>query len=186
MPEINTARLNRNTNMYKPFKSKCSSFSKSFFPYFSKYFNNLDISLSSECDILIFKEKLKIQLKPRKIRHFAFGSKRGNALWTQLRIGRSLLNGNGFEIGLSVSDLCLCLRSESVSHFFNECFIFTEERNELYNSMEQILPKFKTFSNKVKLDILLHGINLQSEETDSRNRLIIFAVQNFILKTKRF
>ena len=30
--------------------------------------------------------------------------------------------------------------------------------------MEQILPKFKTFSNKVKLDILLHGINLQSEE----------------------
>ena len=52
--------------------------------------------------------------------------------------------------------------------------------------MEQILPKFKTFSNKVKLDILLHGINLQSEETDSRNRLIIFAVQNFILKTKRF
>ena len=125
-------------------------------------------------------------MKPRKIRHYSWGSKRGNALWTQLRVGRSFLNAHGFAINLADSDLCLCSRSESVKHFFIECFLYAEERRHLFDSMEQILPKFKTFSIKTKLEILLHGINLNADETDSRNRKIIYVVQNYILKTKRF
>ena len=77
-------------------------------------------------------------------------------------------------------------QSETVLHFFTECFLYTEERQILYDSMDQILPNFKKYPNKTKLQILLNGINLSSEEIDSRNGKIIFVVQNFILKTKRF
>ena len=84
------------------------------------------------------------------------------------------------------SDLFLCSRSESVLHFATECFLFAEERRILYNSLDQILLKFKTYPNKTKLYMFLHGINLKSEETDSRNGKIIFLVQNLIMQVLRF
>ena len=186
MPELNLARQNRNTNFYKPFPAKTSYFFKTFFPYFSKNFNNLDTNLKSESDLPTFKISLKNYLKPNKIRHYSWGSKLGNKLWTQLRVGRSKLNLHKFTINLSDTDQCLCSRTESVDHFFIECFLYNEERRLLYDSMEQILPTFLTFSNKIKLNIFLHGINLHSDETDSRNSKIIYEVQKFILKTKRF
>ena len=186
MPILNLNRKNRTTFIYQPFPASGLQFSNSFFPYFTRLFNKQELNRTSESDLIIFKEKLKRKIKPPKIRHYNWGSKRGNALWTQLRVGRSFLNSHGFAIHLAETDLCLCSRSESVSHFLTECFLYTEERKILYDSMEQILPKFKTLPNKTKLDILLHGINLHSEETDSRNSKIIFVVQNFILKTKRF
>ena len=173
MPELNLARQNRNTNFYKPFSAKTSYFLKTFFPYFSKNFNNLDTNLKTENDLKTFKTSLKSHLKPKKIRHFAWGSKLGNKLWTQLRVGRSQLNLHKFTINLSDTDKCLCARTESVDHFFNDCFLYSEERCLLYSSIEQILPKFSNLSKKTKLHIFLHGINLHSEETDSRNKKII-------------
>ena len=186
MSQINLSRRNRNTNIYRSFPKTSLGFSNSFFPYFTKQFNNLQKNLAEDNDILSFKKKLKLKIKPPKIKHYSWGSKRGNALLTQLRVGRSLLNVHSFAINLADSPLCQCARLETNLHFFTECFLYTEERRLLYDSMEQILPKFKTLSNKNKLEIFLHGINLNSEETDSRNSKIIFVVQNFILKTKRF
>ena len=125
-------------------------------------------------------------MKPKKYKHFGWGSKRRNALHTQLRVGRSFLNAHGFAINLVDSDLCLCSRPESVSHFLNGCFLYTEERRLLYSSMEQLVPKFGNLSDKMKTEILLHGINIDSEEFDTRNSKIIYLVQDYIFKTKRF
>ena len=50
--------------------------------------NKLPNSLKNERDIVAFKEKLKEKIKPKKYFHSKFGSKRGNALPTQLRVGR--------------------------------------------------------------------------------------------------
>ena len=186
MPEINIARTTRNKDFYRPFKKLGDKFSNSFFPYFTKQFNNLDVNLQIEHDLPTFKENLKRKLKPKKYKHFNWGSKRGNALLTQLRVGRSFLNSHSFAINLADSDLCLCSRPESTRHYFNQCFLYTEERRVLYNSMEQLIPKFKTFSEKMKTDVLLNGINIDSEEFDSRNSKIIYLVQDFIFKTKRF
>ena len=86
MPEINFARKNRNTNFYKAFPAVGSGFSRSFFPYFSKYFNKLEPQVTAETDLAIFKDNLKVKLKPKKIKHYSWGCKRGNALWTQLRV----------------------------------------------------------------------------------------------------
>ena len=186
MPEINFARNTRNKQFYRPFPALGEKFSKSFFPRFTKVFNNLDFNLQCEHDLPTFKENLKVKLKPRRYKHFNWGCKRGNALLTQLRVGRSFLNGHSFSINLADSDLCLCARPESVRHYLTECFLYTEERRLLFNAMEQIIPKFKSFSMEKKTNILLYGINLDSEEIDSRNSKIVYLVQNFIFKTKRF
>ena len=54
----------------------------------TKVWKKLPNSLKNERDLVVFKEKLKEKIKPKKYFHFKFGSKRGNALLTQLRVGR--------------------------------------------------------------------------------------------------
>ena len=67
LPETNLARQNRNTNFYKKYPAQTSYFQKSFFPYFSKNFNNLDTNLKTENDLPTFKISLKSHLKPKKL-----------------------------------------------------------------------------------------------------------------------
>ena len=116
---------------------------------------------------------------------FSFGSKIGNMHLTRLRVGRSFLNAHSFEINLSDTNLCNCWRTETVLHYVTECFLYNQERNILYDSMEQYIPNFLSLPNKRKLDILLYGINNNGDE-DCRNKCITLAMQNFILQTKRF
>ena len=85
---------------YVTFPNLGNHFSKSFFPHFTKSWNNLERSLQSEPDLSVFKEKLKLNLKPKKYRHLARGSKLGNKLQTHLRVGRSFLHLHGFTIVL--------------------------------------------------------------------------------------
>ena len=61
-----------------------------------------------------------------------------------------------------------------------------EERESLFKKIAEYLPHFQTFSKSKKLEIILSGINLSNTEPDQRNISIAFAVQNYILKTKRF
>ena len=134
-----------------------------------------------------FKVNLKLKYKSRKIKHYSRGiSKHANALHTQLRVGQSHLNSHGFKINLKEDDLCLCYRSETTSHFFLECFLYQGERENLFTKISEYLPRFKTFSKSKKLEIILSGFNLLNIEADQRNISVAFAVQNYILKTKRF
>ena len=123
----------------------------------------------------------------KKIKHYSRGiSKYANALHTQLRVGQSYLNSHGFKINLKEDDLCLCYRSETTSHFLLECFLYQEERESLFTNISKYLPRFHTFSKSKKLDVILSGFNLSNVEPDQRNISVAFAVQNYILKTKRF
>ena len=188
MPKAKSVGLTRSSNSFKyeTFPPMLKTFSDSFFPYFTRKWNELPNNLKLETDICHFKENLKILVKPKRHKHFNRGSKRGNSLLTQLRVGRSQLNAHKFGLGLCETDKCLCERPETVSHFLNSCFLFQEERHALNTRMSRILPNFTTLSDKTKLKILLEGINLHSEEPDSRNIPIALAVQSFILQTKRF
>ena len=179
------SRMSKN-GTFESFPPLGNDFSNSFFPHFTKSWNNLQTEIKSEKDIAIFKSSLKSKIKPKKHKHFSRGCKTGNSLLTQLRVGRSFLNVHGFQINFSSTDKCDCSRIETVSHFLNQCFLFQPEREVLFNSIQKILPKFKTFSDKKKTDTLLFGINLDSEENDSRNIPITIAVQKFILQTGRF
>ena len=96
--------------------------------------------------------------------HFiSYGSRTGNAI---LRVGRSFLNEHKFSIGLSETKLCICGTTENNDHFLLSCFLYTEERRLLFNTVEQILPTFKNMTKKKKIETLLYGINLNISETD--------------------
>ena len=95
-------------------------------------------------------------------------------------------HSHGFKINLREDDLCLCHRSETVSHFFLDCFLYQEERDELFKKISQYLPGFQTFSKTKKLEIILYGFNLSNIEPDPRNISIVFAVQKYIMKPNVF
>ena len=77
-------------------------------------------------------------------------------------------------------------RQESSLHYLVDCFIYSNERQTLFSRVEQFIPNFKTFAKHKKYEILVYGIQPENPEYIYTNRNITIAVQNFILKTKRF
>ena len=188
MPTLHNKVVNtRSSNKYVEFRFQNDIFNKSFFPFVTKMYNSLDLSLRNIPIMVDFKANLKLKYKNKKVKHYSRGiSKYANALHTQLRVGQSYLNSHGFKINLKEDDLCLCYRAETTSHYFLDCFLYPVERESLFNNISQHLPSFKTFSKSKKLETILFGFNLSNTEPDQRNISVAFAVQNYILKTKRF
>ena len=56
----------------------------------------------------------------------------------------------------------------------------------MFDLFEHYIPKFKTFTKRKQLDIILRGVNLENDEFISTNISLTLAVQNFIIHTKRF
>ena len=177
----------RSKGKYKLFPNLGSNFTKSFFPYFTKRWNNLDFSLQSKLDLNEFKLELKTVLKPKKHKHFQKGSKIGNANLTRLRVGRSFLHSHSFSIGMSESPACLChFPDESPSHYLISCWLYNEERQTLFGSVSQLVPGFKSLPKRKQLEILLFGHKIDDPEMYSTNVKLQLSVQTFIFNTKRF
>ena len=188
MPELDYAKkyLTRSKGGYSPHPNYGEKFKKSFFPYISKLWNNLSVS-TQLMTLPDFKEQLKKELKPLKIKHFSKGSKIGNKLLTRVRLERSDLNLHTFSIGLSESSECLChAKNESSLHYLIDCFLYSGERQTLFNLVEHYIPNFKQLTKAKKYDILVNGLYPDNPDYYSTNTTISISVQNFIFKTKRF
>ena len=109
--------LTRSNGGYSPYPNYGSKFNKSFSPYISKLWNNLEVSTQLMA-LPDFKEQLKKELKPAKIKHFSKGSKIGNTLLTRIRIERSDLNLHKFTIGQSETTECLCRAMPNKNHLY--------------------------------------------------------------------
>ena len=106
---------------------------------------------------------------------------------TRIRLDRSDLNLHKFTIGHSDTPQCMChAKQESSLHYLIDCFLYSNERQTLYNLVEQFIPKFKTFNKAKKYEALVMGIHTDNPDYNYLNTNITYAVQNFILKTKRF
>ena len=177
----------RSGNGYCLFPAANLKFTQSFFPHFTKEWKNLPSYLKNERDICVFKQKLKEVIKPKKYFHFKYGSKRGNTLLTQLRLGRSFLNSHSFQLGMEELPVCdICYVEEHNSHFMLTCAFFTDQRDVLFKTVSELVPNFMNFTMKRKLDILLYGINNNLNVRDCRNVPLTLAVQKYILSTNRF
>ena len=188
MTELDYAKkyLTRSKGGYSPHPNYGEKFKKSFFPYISKLWNNLSVS-TQLMTLPDFKEQLKKELKPPKIKHFSKGSKIGNKFLTRVRLERSDLNLHTFSIGLSESSECLChAKNESSLHYLIDCFLYSGERQTLFNLVEHYIPNFKQLTKAKKYDILVNGLYPDNPDYYSTNTTISISVQNFIFKTKRF
>ena len=162
-----------------------SNFSNSFFPYFSKKWGTIKCSTRNLMFFQDFKDRLKIDLKPKKFSHYSYGSRLGNKLWTRLRLGRSFLNSHAFAIGRSKSPSCLCHhKNETPLHYFLDCFLYTIERQSLFDQVNQLVTNFERLSKTEQMDLLLFGI--PDNEQFQTNIEISKLVQTYIIETKRF
>jgi len=91
----------RQVGQYLCYPNYGSKFSNSYFPYFSKKWGSIKCSTRNLMFFQDYRDRLKIDLKPEKYRHYSYGSRLGNKLWTRLRLGRSYLNSHAFAIGRS-------------------------------------------------------------------------------------
>ena len=68
-----------------------------------------------------------------------------------------------------------------------ECFLFSNERTELYQKLAGVLERKNTdkYSNAELLQILLHGEKPEIYEKYNHNKLIFKYVQDYLVKTKR-
>ena len=96
-------------------------------------------------------------------------------------------NLDKFTLGQLDEPNCMChAKNESSEHFIMDCFIYTAERQILFNLVEYLIPNFPRLNKKQKFQILIRGININNPEFFTTNIRISLAVQSFILKTKRF
>ena len=183
MTEYNANPNSRQKGTYSLHPNYGVKFTNSFFPYFTKKWNCLPRSIRF-LSLPDFKATLKIQLKPAKVKYFAYGGKLPNKLLTRLRVGKSHLNCHSFITGKSESPACLCYeKNETVLHYLLFCFLYTVERQVLFDQVAQYLPNFLRFPQSKKVDILLNGCDKLNHDA---NIEITKNVQNYILKTKRF
>ena len=123
-------------------------------------------------------------MKSLKIKHNTQGSKIGNCLLTRIRVGRSYLNLHKFVIGQAE---CLChFKEESSKHYILDCFLYTAERRTLLTLVEHYIPYFSRISKSNRYNILMYGLHTNNPEYNYLNMKITVALQNYILKTKRF
>ena len=59
-------------------------------------------------------------------------------------------------------------------------------RLAIFKLIGQFVPKFEKTNKNNKLDIILNGLNSENDEFFHLNIILTKAVQNYILKTKRF
>ena len=108
-------------------------------------------------------------------------------MFTKIRVGRSSLNQHQFTIGISDSPECFChFKVESPEHYFLDCFLFSLERQNLFDRIDHYVPNFIRLNKKQKLEVILRGVNIENEEILQTNITLTKAVQHFILSTKRF
>ena len=128
-----------------------------------------------------------LDIKPSKIKHYSKGSKIGNCLLTRLRIGRSELNLHKYTIGQTDSPECDChSKEESTKHYILDCFLYAVERQTLFSLAEHFIPTFTKLPKTKQYEILTYGLNTDTPIFNYLNTKITFAVQKFILETKRF
>ena len=163
---------------------------KSFFSIIAKQWDALPTNLKLNWDIPEFKEGLALVLKPKQCRLYNIGSKFANSIHTQLRIGRSQINQHLFAIGRSNTQACLCgCPIESVQHFLLDCFLYSNEREELFNYIRNtkyvLCSSLDSYTKKDLVSAFLFGEHPHVFDRYPYNKLLFRAVQKFLVTTKR-
>ena len=95
--------------------------------------------------------------------YYSLGYKIDNFLQTRLRVGMSSLNAHLFSINSPQVDSphCKCeLIPETVKHYFFFCPRYILQRDELQRSLINLVANYAKLTLSDKLDIILHGLNL--------------------------
>ena len=156
-----------------PFKTRTVTFYKSFFPDTIRVWNMLDPRLRSITDLDQFKIHF-CKNDPKPIKSYYLGQRKLNIILARIRMNCSLLGAHLYSHGIINSPKCVCGHSKEDSlHYFFTCPLFATQRAVLHAKIIE--------HTSFTLSTLLHGIN-----DNNINRIIVFAVHEFIVGTQRF
>lgn len=168
-----TYQLRNATNLHT-IHANSQLYYNSFIPSVVRDWNELPEDVRNVQSINSFKRKLNSNqnVVPR---HFFEGKRLGQIYHARLRTKCSSLKEHLFSKNIIASPLCDCGMVENTSHYLLSCNQFGNLRNELLNIISPICTP--------TLDVLLYG-NQQLSLLD--NKIIFTAVQEYLIKTKRF
>ena len=162
----------RNSNNLSRIKCRTNQYERSFLPSTTILWNELppDIRLNpSISNLKRFLNKDKHSVP----NYYNFGSRNEQILHARLRMECSTLNQHLYAKNLVENPFCSCGKIEDTEHFILNCPKYAQLR--------------KTYIQNIPLEIttnlLLYGNTNLSQDT---NKEIFKAVQNFIVKSKRF
>ena len=165
--------------------ARSATFARSFIPATTKLWNDLPTEIRRESSRKLFKKELQPEGGPTKPNfYYNLGSKQGNRLHTQIRLGVSDLNEHRHKLGKIDSPECECgARKENTEHFLLHCPRFHSERSELFQCVSVALnTNFFNLSSQAKANALING-----PKADNHTLIrIAHALQRFIQLTQRF
>ena len=182
--QTDTTRTLRNSTAMTQPKNRTTRFQKSFIPDTTRKWNKLPLAVRSQSSLKTFKSDISkllgAQLPPK---YYSFGSKLGNTLHTQLRLGMSYLNSHIYQIQKTTHPYCPCgHHTETTLHFVLHCPLYTEHRHSLIQSIsDELNVDFFQFTSTKKLETLLHGAHVGA----ASGRRVADLFQEYLIGTNR-
>ena len=164
----------RNESDLQTIPAKSQQCYHSFLPSVTRAWNRLPEETKTSPSITAFKHKLNKDIK-KPPQYYYCGKRLGQVHHTRLRLNCSSLHQNLFSKNIINDPYCECGEIEDTEHYLLNCNLYQNLREELLNTV--------TTYCQPTLNVLLYG---NANLSDSENKTIFSAVQEFILKTKRF
>ena len=160
------------------FRARTDLFDNTFFPSTIRLWNQLPLDVRNSTSIYSFKSKIThYPIRPIKYPElYNIGNRVLSIHHTRLRLDASQLNSHLFKIGVKDSPRCSCgSHREDPWHYFFSCPLYAAPRSTLHAKISAIAP------------FTLHTVLFGSVECSlEHNTSIFLAVQEYILKTRRF
>ena len=164
----------RNINDLNTIRANSQLYYNSFLPSVIRQWNELPEVIRQQPSITSFKNRLNTDLiNPPK--YYFDGNRLGQIYHARLRTNCSALKHHLFTKNIVESPFCDCGLVEDTNHFLLICDRFRNQRQEMINKVSAIC--------RPSLNILLYGCH---ELDNLQNREIFLAVQDYIIRTKRF
>ena len=162
------------------------NFSNSFFPYYTKEWNKLDMKIKNLPPLSAFKKALLISCKTEENSLFNVHNPIGVKYLNRLTLNFSHLNEHKFHHNFrdTVYPLCCCnTETETTSHYLLRCHLFSEQRAKLFENLKNLDNTLLRHCDDELLQILLYASHKFSTYVNSK---ILSLTIEFLESTKRF
>ena len=169
---ISQYNLRNETNL-QTVPARSQQYYNSFLPSTTRIWNSLPDDTKNSPSVESFKHKLNSNITKPPPYYFS-GSRLGQIYHARIRLNCSL-RYHLFQKNIIDNPVCECGEIENTSHFFFHCNLYGQLRHAL-------LDRVSTYCHPT-VNIFLYG---NTDLTDVENAELFSAVQDYILKTKRF
>ena len=183
--QVDTVRTLRTSNTLTVPENRTSRFQRSFIPGTTRTWNKLPEHIRSQDTLNKFKKEITALMgAERPPDYFSYGSKIGNKIHTQLRLGNSTLNSHLFQFQKVPHPNCQCGQGlETALHFTLHCPLHAQLRDTLFQAItNELNTDFSHFTTNQKYNTLIYGKHMNT----TSSRRVAYHFQKIIISTNRF